>query len=156
MKKIWIIFAVLFFILGCYCSFWTLTAHAKEKKATKPNSKSVVELEKEVNRLKAELEVASKHCPVNAKPLKLTITAAVVGKQLHTTALGKKVQPGQCAVSQDLAYMVGKWLYIPGGIGKTKVACVMPNKWKGSIDYYTSSISQAKKIGRTIKPVAVL
>ena len=155
MKKISTILFILMLIISFNSTFVSFS-YGKDKKATKPNSKSVAELEKEVKRLKAELEVAKKHCPANAKPLKMTVTAAVIGKQLHTTALGKKVKPGQCAVSQDKAYLVGKWLYIPGGIGKVKVACVMPAQWNNSIDFYVTSYAKAKKIGRSIKPVAVL
>ena len=155
MKKFSLIFSILF-LFASIGFLEEKVCYGKDKKATKPNSKSVAELEKEVKQLKAELEVAKKHCPINARPFKLTVTAAVIGKQLHTTALGKKVQPGQCAVSQDLAYLVGKHLYIPGGIGKVKVACVMPSKWKKSIDFYVTSYSKAKKIGRSVRPVAVL
>ena len=154
MKKISFIFSVILLLVSINLVIGT-SSYGKDTKVTS-NSKTVAELEKEVKRLKSELEVSLKHCPANAKPLKLTVTAAVIGPKLHTTALGKKVKPGWCAVSQDLAYLVGKSLYIPGGIGKTKVACVMPSKWKKSIDYYVISYSRAKKIGRSVRPVAVL
>lgn len=149
MQKLKTIFLIVFIV-----SIITPVSYGKEKKITDATKDSKT-LEKEVKKLREKLEVYEKHCPQNAKPLKLTITAAVVGKKLHTSALSKKVKPGQAAISQDHADKVHKWVYIPG-LGKIFIADVMPDQWTNRIDYYTSSKSQALKIGKSVKPVAIL
>lgn len=91
------------------------------------------------------------------QPLEVMVTGAVIGKQLHTSALGYKIKPGECAVSQDMIDMLGKNIKIgkPVGkyakqklasVGKLKVACVMPNKWKRRVDVYVKSRTQAYAI----------
>lgn len=145
MKKIMIIFIIALFL-------FPMNSYSKNNQNYQ---QKITALEKEVNKLRAQLQVYQKHNTKAAQPLKMTVTAAVIGKQLSKSAIGKKIQPGQVAVSQDKAYLLNKWVYIPQH-GKLYVACIMPKKWKNRLDIYVTSLSKAKKIGCSVKPVAVL
>ena len=148
MKKVYFILFLIFIIS------YNSVAIAKGQKTNEGNKK-IIALEKEVRELRAKLDVYKKHNNKAAEPLKMTVTAAVISKQLSKSAIGKKIKSGQVAVSQDKAYLLNKWIYIPQH-GKLYVACIMPKKWRNRLDIYVTSLSKAKKIGISIKPVAVL
>ena len=145
MKKIMIIFIIVMVV-------YPINSYSKNNQNCQ---QKITALEKEVSKLRAQLQVYQKHSNKAAEPLKMTVTAAVIGKQLSTSAIGKKIKPGHVAVSQDKAYLLNKWIYIPQH-GKLYVACIMPKKWKNRLDIYVSSLNKAKKIGCSVKPVAVL
>ena len=144
---------MIFFVIGLVL-FLPVISYSKNNQIPNQEQK-IIALEKEVKELRAKLNVYQKHNTKAAEPLKMTVTAAVISKQLSTSAIGKKIKSGQVAVSQDKAYLLNKWIYIPQH-GKLYVACIMPKKWKNRLDIYVSSLSKAKKIGCSVKPVAVL
>lgn len=146
MKKLQIVLTIL--LLVTLLSFGD--SYGKNKvSSVAPSSK---EFNKRAAQKIKEIQKKNKRITPIPNPLTLKVTGAVIGKQLHTSALGYKIKPGECAISQDMISLLGKKINIGAGVGKdkklapvgvVKVACVMPRKWKKKLDVYVTSKSKA-------------
>lgn len=144
----------------------TSNVYGKDRKAPTAAKDNCAKLASRVFELEEEIKAMKLHNPKAAEMPKLTVTGAVIGKKLHTSALGKKIKPGECAISQDLAGWLNKEIYIANAIdpksgkklapiGKVYVACIMPWGAKKKVDVYVTSAKKAYSI-TGVRPVAIL
>lgn len=150
MKKLQIVLTILLLVMLVS----PLSSYGKNKVSCLTPSKKVNEttFNERVKLKVKEIQKKNKRVTPIPNPLTLKVTGAVIGKQLHTSALGYKIKPGECAISQDMISLLGKKINIGAGVGKdkelapvgvVKVACVMPRKWKKKLDVYVTSKSKA-------------
>ena len=114
--------------------------------------KIIRELKQENPRLQAENKSLTRKLRILTVH-KVTVTFYTLSKSEcdntpYTNALGKRPIIGRdVAVSRDLIYLLGKYVYIEG-FGVRKVVDLMNPRFKNRVDILVSSKKQARRLGK--------